>query len=111
MAALRALESHVSTAAGARAGELCRQRRIERETGIALALHTADRGDSGTHATTEFAYVNDARQNVAQGNQHTHAYRNAHVPRRRVDQNEVPNNLLVNEPSLSTQRIGGSCGR
>jgi lipopolysaccharide export system protein LptC len=28
-----------------------------------------------------------------------------------VDQNQVPNNLLVNEPSLSTQRIGGSCGR
>jgi hypothetical protein len=32
--------------------------------------------------------------------------RNAHV-----DQNKVPNNLLVNEPSLSTQEIGGSCGR
>jgi hypothetical protein len=28
-----------------------------------------------------------------------------------VDQNKVPNNLLVNEPSLSTQRIGGRCGR
>jgi hypothetical protein len=28
-----------------------------------------------------------------------------------VDQNKVPNNLLVNEPSLSTQGIGGSCGR
>jgi hypothetical protein len=28
-----------------------------------------------------------------------------------VDQNKVPNNLLVNEPSLSTQRIGGSSGR
>jgi hypothetical protein len=34
------------------------------------------------------------------------AYRNADV-----DQNRVPNNLLVNEPSLSTQGIGGSCGR
>ena len=32
--------------------------------------------------------------------------RNAHV-----DQNRVPNNLLVNEPSLSTQGIGGRCGR
>jgi hypothetical protein len=28
-----------------------------------------------------------------------------------VDQNKVPNNLLVNEPSLSTQGIGGSSGR
>jgi hypothetical protein len=28
-----------------------------------------------------------------------------------IDQNTVPNNLLVNEPSLSTQRIGGRCGR
>jgi hypothetical protein len=28
-----------------------------------------------------------------------------------VDQNKVPNNLLVSEPSLSTQRIGGRCGR
>jgi hypothetical protein len=28
-----------------------------------------------------------------------------------VDQNKVPNNLLVNEPFLSTQGIGGSCGR
>jgi hypothetical protein len=28
-----------------------------------------------------------------------------------VDQNKVPNILLVNEPSLSTQRIGGRCGR
>jgi hypothetical protein len=37
---------------------------------------------------------------------HAHAYRNAHV-----DQNKVPNNLLVKEPSLSTQGIGGSCGR
>ena len=27
------------------------------------------------------------------------------------DQNKVPNNLLVSEPSLSTQRIGGRCGR
>jgi hypothetical protein len=34
------------------------------------------------------------------------AERSAHV-----DQNKVPNNLLVNEPSLSTQGIGGSCGR
>src|SRR5262249_27093546 len=40
------------------------------------------------------------------GNRHARAYRNA-----RVDQNKVPKNLLVNEPSLSTQRIGGSCGR
>ena len=47
-----------------------------------------------------------ARQNVARGNRHARAYRNAHV-----DQNKVPNNLLVNEPSLSTQGIGGSCGR
>ncbi len=39
-------------------------------------------------------------------NRHARAYRNADV-----DQNKVPNNLLVNEPSLSTQRIGGSCGR
>src|SRR6516165_11858783 len=37
---------------------------------------------------------------------HARAYRNAHV-----DQNRVPNNLLVNEPSLSTQGIGGNCGR
>jgi hypothetical protein len=28
-----------------------------------------------------------------------------------VDQYKVPNNLLVNEPSLSTQGIGGSSGR
>jgi hypothetical protein len=28
-----------------------------------------------------------------------------------VDQNELPNNFLVNEPSLSTQGIGGSSGR
>ena len=28
-----------------------------------------------------------------------------------VDQNKVPNILLVSEPSLSTQRIGGRCGR
>jgi putative ABC transport system substrate-binding protein len=35
-----------------------------------------------------------------------HAYRNACV-----NQNKVPNHLLVNEPSLSTQGIGGSCGR
>jgi hypothetical protein len=47
-----------------------------------------------------------ARQNVARGNRHARAYRNAHV-----DQNKVPNNLLVNEPSLSTHGIGGSCGR
>ena len=40
------------------------------------------------------------------GKRHARAYRNAHV-----DQNKVPNNLLVNEPSLSTQGIGGSCGR
>jgi hypothetical protein len=46
------------------------------------------------------------RQNVARGNRHARAYRNAHV-----DQNKVPNNLLVSEPSLSTQGIGGSCGR
>ena len=26
-------------------------------------------------------------------------------------QSKVPNHLLVNEPSLSTQGIGGSCGR
>src|SRR5215475_1189667 len=26
-------------------------------------------------------------------------------------ENEVPNHLLVNEPSLSTQGIGGRCGR
>jgi hypothetical protein len=37
---------------------------------------------------------------------HARAYRNAHV-----DQNRAPNNLLVNEPSLSTQGIGGNCGR
>jgi hypothetical protein len=30
---------------------------------------------------------------------------------RHADQNKVPNNLLVNEPSLSTQGIGGSSGR
>ena len=36
---------------------------------------------------------------------HARAYRNAHA-----DQNKVPNNLLANEPSLSTQGIGGSCG-
>jgi hypothetical protein len=28
-----------------------------------------------------------------------------------VDQNKAPNHLLVNEPSLSTHGIGGSCGR
>ena len=28
-----------------------------------------------------------------------------------VDQNKVPNHLLVNEPSLSIQGIGGNCGR
>jgi hypothetical protein len=28
-----------------------------------------------------------------------------------VDQNKVPNNFLVNEPSWSTQGIGGSSGR
>ena len=28
-----------------------------------------------------------------------------------VDQNKVPNNLLVNEPSLSIQGIGGRSGR
>ena len=45
------------------------------------------------------------------------SYRNAHILRRIVscdgwvDQNTVPNTLLVNEPSLSTQRIGGRCGR
>jgi len=27
-----------------------------------------------------------------------------------VDQNKAPKNLLVNEPSLSTQGIGGSSG-
>jgi hypothetical protein len=58
------------------------------------------------HATSKSAYTNYARQNVARGNRHARAYRNAHV-----DQNKVPNNLLVNEPSLSTQGIGGSCGR
>jgi hypothetical protein len=47
-----------------------------------------------------------ARQNAARGDRHARAYRNAHV-----DQNKVPNNLLVNEPSLSTQGTGGSCGR
>jgi hypothetical protein len=42
-------------------------------------------------------------------------YRNAHVdtPGRytHVNQNKVPNHLLVNEPTLSTQGIGGSCGQ
>jgi hypothetical protein len=33
-------------------------------------------------------------------------FRNAHV-----DQNTVPNHLLVNEPPLSAQGIGGSCGQ
>jgi hypothetical protein len=28
-----------------------------------------------------------------------------------LDQNKVPKNLLVKEPSLSAQGIGGSCGR
>ena len=28
-----------------------------------------------------------------------------------ADQNNVPNHLLANEPLLSTQEIGGSCGR
>src|SRR5262245_28881091 len=28
-----------------------------------------------------------------------------------VDQNNVPNHLLVNEPCLSAQGIGGSCGQ
>jgi hypothetical protein len=42
----------------------------------------------------------------ARGNRPARANRNAHV-----DQNKVPNNLLVNEPSVSTQGIGGSCGR
>jgi hypothetical protein len=32
-------------------------------------------------------------------------YRDAHI-----DRNEVPNNFGVNEPSLSTQGIGCSCG-
>jgi hypothetical protein len=29
----------------------------------------------------------------------------------RIDQNKVPNHLRVNEPALSTQGIGGSCGQ
>ena len=62
------------------------------------------------------------------GHRRARAYRNAHTPthhvlrgivslRRivscdgQVDQNTVPNILLVTEPSLSTQRIGGRCGR
>ena len=62
------------------------------------------------------------------GNRRACAYRNAQVyqnpglsePRpirtqvyqsKVFDQNKVPKNLLVNEPSLSAQGIGGSCGR
>ena len=46
------------------------------------------------------------------GNRRACAYRNAHVYQNKVfDQNKVPKNLLVNEPSLSAQGIGGSCGR
>jgi hypothetical protein len=43
---------------------------------------------------------------VTPGNRHARASCNAHV-----DQNKVPNHLLVNEPSSSTQGIGGSCGQ
>ncbi len=35
------------------------------ETNIATALHTADPGDAGTMSTSESAYTNSARQNVA----------------------------------------------
>jgi hypothetical protein len=79
--------------------------------------HRAGNGDRGRpahcrsgrqrhHAMSESAYTNYARQNVARGNRHARAYRNA-----LVGQNQVPNNFLVNEPSLSTQRTGGRCGR
>jgi hypothetical protein len=35
------------------------------ETNIIVALHTADPGDTGTQATSEAAYTNYLRQNVA----------------------------------------------
>lgn len=35
------------------------------QTNVAVALHTADPGDSGTMATSESAYTNYARQSVA----------------------------------------------
>ena len=35
------------------------------ETNIIVALHTADPGDAGAQNTTELAYTNCARQNVA----------------------------------------------
>jgi hypothetical protein len=46
------------------------------------------------------------RQKVAQGDRHARATRNI-----RIHQNKAPNHLLVSEPALSTQGIGGSCGQ
>ena len=57
------------------------------------------------------------------GNRRACAYHNAQVyqnpglseqgvyQNKVFDQNKVPKNLLVKEPSLSAQGIGGSCGR
>ncbi len=52
------------------------------------------------------AYTNYARQNVARGNRHARAYRNAHV-----DQNKVPNNLLVNEPCRPRGSMAVAAGK
>jgi hypothetical protein len=38
------------------------------QTNIHVALHTADPGDAGTMTTSESAYTNYARQNVARSN-------------------------------------------
>jgi hypothetical protein len=38
------------------------------ELNIAVALHTADPGDSGTMSSSEATFTNYARQNVGRGN-------------------------------------------
>ena len=69
-------------------------------------------GERIVYTTPPFRFHTDGKMSVnmlvweSSSNTGTRIYRDTHV-----DQNKVPNNLLVNEPSLSTQRIGGRCGR
>jgi len=55
------------------------------ETNIIVALHTADPGDAGAQNTTEAAYTNYARQNVARSNGWTTAATGSVSPVANID--------------------------
>src|SRR5262249_27253041 len=76
---------------------------VTTENAILFATR-AMRGSAPSHRKRE-SRSSCTRQNGARETGHACACRHA------IDQKKVPNNFLVNEPSLSTQGTGGRCGR